>query len=189
MLDFSVVIPTLHSPIIDQTLASLRAQHYDSSRVEVIVVGQDRHGLVQEGELVHFDRSPMPLSPAAARNRGMEQSSGEVIALLDADCLASPEWLDVLAEHYQDPGTHVVGGGVSFPPGNYWTVCDNVSWFHEVLARTPSGTRPYQPSLNLSLRREVYERVGGMDETFPRPAGEDTEWTCWISLARYTYYL
>jgi len=188
MLAFSVVIPNLHSTFIDRTLASLRAQDYDLSRVEVIVVGQDRHGLIREDDLVCFDQSPDPLPPAVARNRGMEQASGDVVALLDADCLASPTWLNTLARRYQDAEAHIVGGGVSFPSGNYWTICDNLSWFYEVLTDTPAGTRSHLPTLNLSLRREVFETVGGMDESFPRPAGEDTEWTTRMRLAGYELY-
>ncbi len=134
---------------------------------------------------MRFDCSPVPLTPAVARNRGVKQSSGELIAFLDADCLASPTWLNTLAKHYEDPEIHVVGGSVSFPLDNYWAVCDNLSWFHEVLPDTPAGTRSHLPTLNLSLRREVVERVGGIDECFPRPAGEDTEWTTRIRLAGY----
>lgn len=188
MLSFTIIIPTLHSLFIDRTLDSLHEQRYDLSRVKVIVVGQDKYGLVQEDELVRFDRSPNPLAPAVARNRGIEQAFGDVIAFLDADCLASPSWLAVLAERYRDPEVCVVGGGVAFPDDNYWTVCDNLSWFHEVLASAPAGTRPYLPTLNFSLRREVIEQVGGIDESFPRPAGEDTEWTTRMRLAGYTLH-
>jgi GT2 family glycosyltransferase len=111
-----------------------------------------------------------------------------VIAFLDADCLASRTWLTKLAERYQDPDVCVVGGGVTFPEDNYWTVCDNLSWFHEVLASSPAGRRTYLPTLNFSLRREVVDRVGGLDERFPQPAGEDTEWTLRMHLAGYTLH-
>lgn len=188
MIRFTVVIPTLHSPFIDQTLDSLRAQRYDLSHVEVIVVGQDQYGLVQEDELVRFDCSSVPLAPAVARNRGIKQASGDVIAFLDADCIASPTWLAVLAERYQDSEVYVVGGGVAFPNDDYWTTCDNLSWFHEVLTSTPAGIRSHLPTLNFSLRREVVAKVGGIDESFPRPAGEDTEWTTRMRLAGYTLH-
>ncbi len=187
-LTFSVIIPNLHSVFIEQTLNSLRKQTYDLTNVEVVVVGQDRHNLVQEDALVRFDRSARPLSPAKARNRGMAQAQGDVFAFIDADCLAAPSWLATLAVYYQVHKAYVVGGGVDFPKCPYLALCDNLSWFYEVLSTSTCGTRDYLPTLNFSLRREVVDDVGGIDEGFLRPAGEDTEWTTRMRLAGYTLH-
>jgi GT2 family glycosyltransferase len=184
-LQLSVIIPNLHSPVIDRTLESIREQTYELDTSEVIVVGMDKHGLVHEDDLVHHLRTKSPVPPAVARNLGMKDAQGEILCFTDADCVADTNWLDALMARYSDPSVHVVGGGVAFPNDNYWTICDNLSWFYEVLASAPAGTRPYLPTLNLSLRREVVEQIGGMDEGFPRPAGEDTEWTTRIRLAGY----
>lgn len=177
MVKFTVVIPNLNSPFIARTIESLRRQEYDLSLVEVIVVGQDRYNLVQEDDLVRFLRSPVPLSPAAARNLGIKQASGEVIAFLDADCLASTTWLTVLAERYNDPEVYVVGGGVDFDRDRYWSLADNVSMFYEFMHSSPPGERRILPSLNLSARRIVFDEVGMFDERYPRPAGEDADLT------------
>lgn len=177
LLHFTIVIPTLHSPFIDQTLKSIHTQHYDLSFVEVIVVGQDRHGLVREDNLVHFDHSSVPLSPAEARNRGMEQAAGDIIVFLDSDCLASSVWLSVLAERYQDPEVYVVGGAVDFARDQYWSLADNISMFHEFMVDSPGRKRSQLPSLNLSARRSVFDDVGVFDDRYPRPAGEDADLT------------
>ncbi len=187
-VQLSVIIPNLHSPIIDRTLESIRQQTYGLDTLEVIVVGMDKHRLVCEDSLVRHLRTESPAPPAIARNLGMKAAQGNIFCFTDADCVADPDWLDVLMERYSDPSVHVIGGGIAFPHDNYWTVCDNLSWFHDVLASAPAGTRPYLPTLNLSLRREVVEQVGGMDESFPWPAGEDTEWTTRIRLAGYALH-
>ena len=49
--------------------------------------------------------------------------------------------------------------------------------FHEFVPGLPPGPRLLLPTLNLSLRREVFESVGGMDESFPGAAAEDADWT------------
>ena len=177
MISFTVIVPNLNTPGVGRTLQSLEEQDFDRSAYEVIVVGMDKQGQVRESELVRFDRTEVPLSPAKARNRGARQARGEVIAFIDADCVARADWLVSLARCFQDPSVSVVGGGVSFASGGYWTLADNLSMFHEYMIIHPPGLRQQLPSLNLALRRQVFERSGGFDERYPRPAGEDADLT------------
>jgi len=184
----SVIIPNLNSPIVDRTLAALRGQQYDLGRVEVLVVGRDEPGLVQEDDLVRMVSTEEPASPAVARNIGMRESKGDLLCFTDADCVPAPDWLALITAPFANDGVHVVGGGVAFPPGNYWRLCDNISWFHDYLTSTEEGEREQLPSLNLCVRRAVTERVGLFDESYPRAAGEDAEWTTRMRQAGYTLH-
>ena len=47
-----------------------------------------------------------------ARNRGVLESTGEVIAFTDDDCIVDPAWLDSLGEDFTDPLVMVVTGYV-----------------------------------------------------------------------------
>jgi glycosyltransferase involved in cell wall biosynthesis len=184
----SVIIPNLNSPTVDRTLAALRGQEYDLDRVEVLVVGLDEPELVQEDDLVRMIPTKKPAAPAVARNIGIRGSTGDVLCFTDADCTPAPDWLAQITAPFANGDVHVVGGGVAFQPGNYWTLCDNISWFHDYLASTRAGQREQLPSLNLSVRRAVTERVGLFDESYPRPAGEDAEWTTRMRRAGYTLH-
>ena len=106
----------------------------------------------------------------------MAAATGELLLLLDADCVPRPDWL---ARHRarHAAGETVVGGAVELRGSNYWAQSDNVSMFHEFVPGLPPGPRLLLPTLNLSLRREVFESVGGMDESFPGAAAEDADWT------------
>lgn len=177
MTSFSVIIPNLNTPGVGRTIQSLEEQAFDRSAYEVIVVGMDQQGLVRESELVRFDRTETPLSPAKARNRGARQAQGELIAFIDADCIARADWLATLQKRFQDPSVSVVGGGVSFESGGYWTLSDNLSMFHEYMMIHLPGQRQQLPSLNLAMRRVSFESLGGFDERYPRPAGEDADLT------------
>jgi len=175
MIRFSIIIPDLNSPTVGDAVASLECQSFPAC--QVIVVGMDKFNLVHETGLVHFDQSDIPLSPAKARNRGAAKANGEVIVFMDADCVARPNWLEVLADRFNDPAVTVVGGGVDFRSNNYWTLADNIAMFYEYLSVHPSAERAQLPSLNLAIRRTVFESVGGFDERYPRPSSEDADLT------------
>jgi GT2 family glycosyltransferase len=183
----SIIIPNLHSPVVGQTLLSLKRQTYGLDRVEVIVVGLDKYGLVQPDDVVRFVNTRQPVCAAAARNIGISQAQGEILAFLDADCIASEDWLQRLVMCYEDPKTDAVAGGVDFPPSThqYWTLCDNLSTFYSYHATAPKGERPYAPTLNFSVRHGVLDAVGLFDESFPGAAGEDIDLTLRIRLAGY----
>lgn len=184
----SIIIPNLHSPIIDRVLSGIRFQEFDLSQVEVLVVGLDGPGLVRADRLTRFISTGIPVPPAVARNIGAHEAEGEVLCLLDADCIPHRHWLRTLVSRYDDPGVGIIGGGVSFPVSGYWSLADNIATFYPYLDTSPAGTRDQLPSLNLSFRREVWETVGPFDERYPRPAGEDADWATRARLAGYTLY-
>lgn len=185
---FSVIIPNLHSPVINRTIASLEQQSFDPKEFEIVVVGMDKYGLVQESERVRFIRTTQPLSPARARNLGASQTEGEILAFIDADCIAHPDWLQVIASRFENPEVQVLGGGVEIEAKNYWTLSDNLALFYEYLANNAPGTRQILPSLNFIVRRQVFSKLGGFNVKYPFPAGEDADLTLRLRRAGYTLH-
>ncbi len=176
----SVVIPTLNDATLAETLQSVHRQTRRAD--EVIVVGRYAPSLPPAFPEVTFIDSGVPVCAAAARNRGILASSGEIIAFTDADCLPDVSWLEQ-HEGAHAAGARVVGGGVTLHSDNYWTHCDNLAMFHEFVSEHAPGDRRLLPTLNLSVRREVIDAVGVMDESFPGAAAEDTDWTVRMRLA------
>lgn len=94
----------------------------------------------------------------------------------------------MLAEKFLNPEVAVIGGGIDFVPVNYWSLADNLNMFYEYLKIHPEGVRSQLPSLNMAIRREVFNTVGGFDERYPRPSGEDADLTLRLRKNGYRLY-
>ncbi len=163
----SVIIPNLNSPVIDRTIDSIKKQTYSDGDLEIIVVGKDIHNLIQSDEIVRFIETREVLNPAQARNLGVENSKGEELCFIDADCIADKNWLKHLLSH-KDEAFGAVGGAVQFPSDNYWTLSDNIACFHLLLTDRKRGIF-YGDVLgagNFSIKRNTLLKSGCFDEKF-----------------------
>lgn len=104
--------------------------------------------------------------PAHARNLGWRAGTGEIVAFIDDDCLARPGWLAGLVEAAAD--ADLVQGRIRPHPEQ----TDRGAPFTRSLDQ---GASPFFETANIAYRRSLLEELGGFDETFPLPAGEDTD--------------
>ncbi len=122
---------------------------------------------------------------SGARNTGIAAACGRIVAFLDDDAIAAPDWLAVLDEMLDRAEVLGVGGLVTplwvarkplwLPEEFYWVVGCTYRGVPEVVSRirNPIGA-------NMAFRREVFEGVGGFREGMGRigtlPLGcEETE--------------
>ena len=155
----SVIIPSLNSPLIADTVESVLAQKGVEHLWEIIIVGLDDNHLIPECDIVRFICTTQPVSAARARNIGYCAARGSVICFLDSDCLAMPDWLCTLAGCL-DHGYGAVGGGIDIGESDYWSACDNIVALAPFLTSARAGARRYLASLNLAVTRQVLDAVG-----------------------------
>ena len=171
----SIIVPNLDSPLVDRTLAALTDQDLAPGSAEILVVGRDSPGLVPRDGSVRWLESEQPLGAGAARNLGVQEARGPNILFTDADCIPATNWASsLIADLERSP---IAGGSVHFNlTSNKWAVADNIASFHELLSDRPAGSGSEQPvgSLNLALRREVWDEVGPFDEELI--TSEDYDW-------------
>ena len=91
----SVIIPSLNAPTLARALAAVMAQTEPPG--EVIVVGRDEAGALAAFPAVRFLDTGAPVCAARARNLGLAAATGELLLLLDADCIPRPDWLAATA--------------------------------------------------------------------------------------------
>jgi glycosyltransferase involved in cell wall biosynthesis len=151
---------------------------------EVIVVdnaSRDRTREVVEARLPH-PRLQYTYEPvtglSVARNTGASLASSPILAYLDDDAVASPQWLQVLHSAYaQDETLAVAGGKVTLlwaadmaPPRWLSTnLAGNLGAYdlgEQVVYIDRPGLTPR--GLNYSIRRTFLEKIGGFDVNLGR---------------------
>lgn len=100
-MQISVIIPTYNRrKILSECLGELEGQSFSKEEFEVIVVDDASRDRTYElvGSFGHrlnirYFRQEKNRGPAAARNVGIKEAKGEIIAFLDDDCLPDKDWL------------------------------------------------------------------------------------------------
>lgn len=183
-MSVSVIIPSLHSPLIDDVITALRSQTVSDNICEIIVVGMDRYNLVVADHLVSFIQTPHPIPAAAARNQGAAIAQGDYLLFVDSDCLLAPDAVEHLLEVTQ-MGYGAVVGAVVPEEGNYWILSSNLMAFPENLTIDRLGERTSLPSFCLMIPQLVWQAVGSFDESFPGAGGEDLDLSFRLRQAGY----
>lgn len=124
--------------------------------------------------LIRFERNQ---GVAAARNAGIDATTGQYVVCLDADDLLDPRYVAACrAEMVADRGLGLTWTGLSVlrpgqpPTGNVWTGPFDWGWQASVKAGDPPHTTIPTGAM---FRRALYERAGGYQQV--HAPGEDAE--------------
>lgn len=115
--------------------------------------------------------------PAKARNHGVRATDARLIALTDDDCMPRPDWLGMLAAAQGGVAGRMVGGHVrNALPGNvYAAASQSLCDYLYAAGGNDGGDTAFFTTNNLAFDRDLFDRIGGFDESFPRAAGEDRD--------------
>lgn len=93
-----------------------------------------------------------------ARNVGLAEARGAILLICDADDRIHAGWVDAFRSAFSDSG---VAGGAAIPvDGNGLRVGEDLGLHHVF------GGPPYPLGANMAMTRDVFEAVGGFDESF-----------------------
>ncbi len=181
-MDISVVIPVWNDARgLQLCLNALAQQTLSSTRFEVIVADNGstppmKHAIELPNSLQIVWVLEKKPGSYAARNTGVSQTRGEVLAFTDADCQPDPTWLErgLVCVKQSEAPCYVAGridliassdGGLS-PTDAFEAVAN----FNQERQIKEAG---YAATANLFVRREVFETVGPFDELM---SGGDYQW-------------
>jgi glycosyltransferase involved in cell wall biosynthesis len=107
-----------------------------------------------------------------ARNIAIHRSRADIIAFIDADCVASPDWLRTHIEILSNEDLAAIGGSVFFPQtASYLTQLQHHLYFSMLERKDPTMTWDLA-TCNISFRRQPLMNIGLFDNTLHQ--GEDT---------------
>ena len=182
----SVVIPHLNQPkFLHRCLTSLKVGSRQPD--EIFVVDNGSVEMPQEicgafdGVTLLREETP---GPGPARNLGVAHARGDVLAFIDADCLADPEWLGAATREMADTQTQILGGDVriAYEDPEDLTVIEAYESIYAYRMDRYIAREGFTGTGNLVVRADVLADVGPFAGL---SVAEDRDWGQRASAAGY----
>jgi hypothetical protein len=184
----SVVIAAFSMDRWDATCEAVASVQAQTAPAEIVLVIDHNPDLLARAADAFGKVTVIPNAgnqgASGARNTGVAASGGELVAFLDDDAVAEPDWLERLVPHFARH--EVVGAGGRcyplwstsrprwFPPEFDWAVGASYRGMPEVAEPVRNVW-----SGNMILRRRVFDQIGGFNEDFGKVGNvarpEDTD--------------
>ena len=163
----SVVLPAYFShATLPGALEALAAQERPPDEIIVVNSSGDAptRGVVAAWPGVRLIDSPVRLYPHAARNVGLAEASGDILACSDPDCRPDTTWLQELVAEVES-GRPVVGGAMDLwrtagHEPDALPLAIHLTKFWRALPGRPAGPAWIVPTANLAFTREAWRRAG-----------------------------
>lgn len=193
MIDFSIIVCTHNrADLLTDCVDSLLKQTINKNRFEIIIVDNnstdDTEAVAKEfaknnNSIVYLQEKNIGYS--APRNCGWNHALGNIIAYIDDDEIAAPDWLESIEKAFQTEEKPDIVGGIYLikydvtPP----------DWFIESMGGTNKNRQKgilnqrkdcYLAGGNIAFRKEVLEKLNGFSNDFNMKngflmTGEDTD--------------
>lgn len=175
----SVIVPVFDDwERLSYCLNALTAQSFSKKDTEIIVVSNEAEKGLPAGfslpEGVQLVHEPIPGS-YAARNKGADIASGELLLFTDSDCIPDKNWIAQMVQIFRDTGTDMVGGRVDIfrPEGG-----SRLSYIYQKETAFPQRknvAEGHSVTANFAIVKSVFESLGGFRNDMK--SGGDWEFT------------
>ena len=168
----SVIVPVYNGErTIEECVESILGLSFPRSDVELLLIdnaSSDNTATIlnryRDRAIILHERKR---GPAAARNRGLKNATGDIVVFTDADCVVHRDWLSQIIAPLRDPVVGIVGGTIlSMKP------CNAVEEFgeriHDHRMAIECYSPPYAITMSWASRRSVLEKTGPFDEDLLR---------------------
>ena len=175
----SVVVCTYAEGMYDhfrECVESVLAQTHGDVETVIVVDGTESVHARARGEFGHrsdvvLHRNDENRGVSHSRTKGAELASGDVVAFIDDDAVADPEWIETLVGAYERTDAVAVGGRIEgrWLAERPWYLPAEFDWLVGVtypgFAEAGEEVRNTFES-NISFDRDVFLTLGGYDTSF-----------------------
>ena len=159
---------------LDGALRSLESQSLPKDSFEVVVVDNAStdatqevfEGCAERGILNLRYVKEMELGLDAARNRGIREARGEIVAFLDDDARARADWAEAILTGFAEHDAPILGGKVSL----IWEA-ERPGWFSDALLKylihcdygervVEVSAAPWLYGTNVAFRKSIFQEIG-----------------------------
>jgi GT2 family glycosyltransferase len=160
----TVIVASYNSiATIEACLDSLKSQD-TTHPFEVIVVDSSPDGTAdrirQKYSWIRLDQFRDRLYCGDARNVGISLSRYGIVAFVDSDCTADPNWIEEILRAHQSPDL-AIGGGIA--NGNPHSLVGWAAYFCEFSRWMPGRFQGHMADIagaNMSYKKEAFKRFG-----------------------------
>jgi lipopolysaccharide/colanic/teichoic acid biosynthesis glycosyltransferase/GT2 family glycosyltransferase len=184
----TVVVPAYNaSDMIADCLRALLSQTMPRSAYKVIVVDD---GSV-DGTCEVARRFPVLVlwqahgGAAAARNLGIKHATGELVLFTDADCVPTSDWIERMAEPFEDPSVAGVKGVYATSQQQLLPRFVQAEYAERYARMAGYATIDFVDTYSAGYRRSVLLSVGRFDTRLPGAIVEDQELSFRVAEAGY----
>lgn len=175
----SVIIPAYNAEkTIFSCVDAVLHQQGSGFEMDVIVV-DDGSSDATADILKTFERvtcvSQPNSGPAAARNHGARLAKGDILFFTDSDCVPRLDWISTMLPYFDSSEVDVAAGSYGIAnPESLLARCvhQEIVYRHDTLM---GEWIDVFGGYNVAVRAAVFRAIGGFDEGYRFPSGEDND--------------
>ena len=178
LLSITVIVPAYNSQsCIAELIESLIAQDYPKYLTEIIIVDNnstdDTCDIIKHCPVTLLHENDTQ-SSYAARNKGIQHATGDILAFTDADCIADSQWLSEGVSVLQSESADLAGGHVEFFYSDKESAAQLYDSITHIQMESNIKEKGFAPTANLLAKASAFDKVGMFP---PLKSGGDAQWT------------
>ena len=178
---WSVIIPAYNADgRIIPLLKALEHQDIPRTDYEIIVVDDGSNDGTAEAVKAFSDvrlLQQLNRGPAAARNLGARNASGEMILFTDSDCVPASNWISQMVAPLSNPQVVGVKGVYQTKQSSLIARFIQAEYQDKYRKMVKQKSIDFIDTYSAAYRRDLFLKYHGFDENFPVPSAEDVEFS------------
>jgi len=175
----SVIVPAYNAEKdIANLIESLLDLDYPKELLEIIIIDNNSNDRTKE----ILKRYPVKLleekniqSSYAARNKGVQNAKNEIIAFIDSDCVATPQWVKEGVKVLVSESAGLVGGKVEFIYSKHKTSAELYDSITHMQIESNIKDGNIAKTANLFAKSYLFDKIGMFPDWVT--SGGDVQWT------------